>query len=96
MLEYKYSANLLLLISYCVKASSFDLFNSEYIYEYLFNFIETKPFNPMFELFEISSLNIVINSGSLLILFVIMIAAGIFYKLMMKLAKIKYKSKPYR
>lgn len=96
MLEYKYNATILLLISYCVQAASIDLFNGPLIYDQLFLFRETGPFNPIFELFDIGDMNFMMNSASLPIIFILIVAAGILYKLLKKVAKKYYRFKIFR
>ena len=91
MMSYNYSAGLLLLIKYCVIAASFDVFDGPQYYEALFTFRQTEAFNPAFDLFGYQDMNLIMNSGSLPIFFIIMVLFGILYKIVLCLTRKLYK-----
>ena len=92
MLNYKYRARMLLFISYCVQAAELDILQGQKIYEAVFDFKETDPFNEAFELFGTGDMNFMMNLSSLPLWFSLGILIGIYYKFMMCFAKIGYRS----
>ena len=52
-------------LGYCIEASNLDMFNGPYWYEKAFTFSETRPFNQIFELFGVDSMNYMMNSASI-------------------------------
>ena len=92
MLNYKYNPLMVILIGYCVQAAELDIFNGPTIYESIFEFKQTDPFNETFELFGMGDMNFMMNLASLPIWYSISVIYGIICKFILCLAKIGYKA----
>ena len=66
-----YPAHLTLFYSFCVSFAGMDVLQGATIYEATFQFKETSPPSPTFEQYEIGDLNFFMNSGSMLIIVVL-------------------------
>ena len=66
-----YPAHLTLFYSFCVSFAGMDVLQGATIYEAIFRFKETSPPSPTFEQYEIEDLNFFSNSGSMLIIVVL-------------------------
>jgi hypothetical protein len=53
--------------------ANMDVMSGEKLYEIIFNFKETDPFNEKFETMDIGSKNLIMNSGSFFILIILVI-----------------------
>ena len=69
-----------------------DLLNGPVWYEMIFDFRETEPLNPFFDLFGIGDMNFMMILASLPIWYSISVIYGIICKFILCLAKIGYKA----
>lgn len=72
-----YPAHLTLFYSFLVKFSSIEVIDSTKVYEFIFEFKETEPFNFTFDQYEIEDLNFFMNTGSLMLTIFILVSSYI-------------------
>lgn len=88
-----FSAALSLYYSFCVIFSEMDVLDGPAIYENLFKFYETPPFNERFDFFGMGDMNFLMNSASLPIFGALTIFFSIFFTVLEKVAKGLYRLK---
>ena len=82
-----YPAHLTLFYSFCVSFAGMDVFQGEAIYEANFKFKETSPPSPTFDQYDIGDLNFFMNSGSMLIIVVLIFLTYVSANIRIFLAK---------
>jgi amino acid transporter len=85
-----YPAHLTLFYSYCVKLAGLDVLQGATIYEAIFEFKETEPFNEVFEQYDFEDMNFFMNSGSMLLIVLFIIVNFFGANAFLKIAKKYY------
>jgi hypothetical protein len=85
-----YPAHLTYFYMLCVKLAEMDFLQGALIYEKIFVLKETDAFSPTFEQYEMSNMNFMMNSGSLLIIVFLVTINFIFWTISHYLAKTFY------
>ena len=72
-----------------LKISNFDLYPTDQIYEKVFDFTETQPFNSLFEETGFESSNFILLTGTLFIFVLFYIASQILWNILIMSKKVK-------
>ena len=73
-----------------------DLLQGPVWYRIIFNFKQTMPYNSQYGNFGIDNLNLFDNTGSMLIIFVLMVTNWLFWTALERISKIFYENKWFR
>lgn len=90
LINIKFHPVLLRFYQFCVYLAEFDVLNGPMIIGMVFSFIETEPFEEYFEIFGIGDMNFFNNVGSLPVMFVLIVANWMLWRVVFFLAKICY------
>ena len=79
LVSIAYPAHLMLFYQFCVALAELDVLNGVIWYDKVFSFRLTRSFNPTFELFDVTDLNIFYNSGSIGIIAVLLFVSYLIF-----------------